>query len=267
MKLSTIINKNQGLKSKIQDKLVSKENSTIKTSQSLSTNLSSNKSEIISLNKNQNISSKDSISIKNDNLDIQGNNLTRIIKTDNTKLIPSNCSSEVSIVNDKIIQGGYRVVQTIQERNQIDCCFRKLGMVVIVVGPELDFKEYTIHKEDKCDNSNWEEVTIYDESVLLTDDYSDLDLEQEIKTQRDLNKVFKQILESLNYVGNVDKHYTHDQFIPASVWEINHNLGKKPSVTITDTAGSVIEGKVTLNNGTKITIEFNFPFSGYAELN
>lgn len=65
----------------------------------------------------------------------------------------------------------------------------------------------------------------------------------------------------------VDKNYIHDQPIPNSIWTINHPLNKKVSVTIIDTSGNVVEGKVTINNGNKVVIEFNFPFSGEAILN
>ena len=65
----------------------------------------------------------------------------------------------------------------------------------------------------------------------------------------------------------IDSNYVHDQAQPSSIWTINHPLNKKPSVTITDTAGTVVEGQVTINDGNKVVIEFNFPFSGEAILN
>ena len=65
----------------------------------------------------------------------------------------------------------------------------------------------------------------------------------------------------------IDANYVHDQAIPKSIWTINHPLNKKVSVTITDTAGTVVEGQVTINDGNKVVIEFNFPFSGEAILN
>lgn len=61
--------------------------------------------------------------------------------------------------------------------------------------------------------------------------------------------------------------YVHDQAQPSSIWTINHPLNKKPSVTITDTAGTVVEGNVIINDNNQIVIEFNFPFSGKAILN
>lgn len=64
-----------------------------------------------------------------------------------------------------------------------------------------------------------------------------------------------------------DKHYVHDQFTPSNIWIIHHPLNKKPSITVTDTAGNVYEGDEKYNNNNQVTITFNFPFSGYAYLN
>ena len=65
-----------------------------------------------------------------------------------------------------------------------------------------------------------------------------------------------------------DKNYIHDQFNPSTVWNITHNLNKKPSVTVVDTAGTVVEGMVDyLGSTSQLKITFNYPFSGYATLN
>lgn len=67
--------------------------------------------------------------------------------------------------------------------------------------------------------------------------------------------------------GGGDKTWTHDQFQPSKIWTIEHPLNKKVSVTIEDSAGSQVLGEVKENTGTKVVIEFNFPFSGFAYLN
>ena len=67
--------------------------------------------------------------------------------------------------------------------------------------------------------------------------------------------------------GGGDRNFVYTQIQPSSVWTIQHNLNKKASVTIVDTAGTVVEGKVTVSNGSQIIIEFNFPFNGEAILN
>jgi len=52
-----------------------------------------------------------------------------------------------------------------------------------------------------------------------------------------------------------------------TVWVINHNLNKKPSVTIVDSADTVVVCAVKYNDENTITIELNAPFKGTAYLN
>lgn len=67
--------------------------------------------------------------------------------------------------------------------------------------------------------------------------------------------------------GGGDRNFIYTQIQPDTIWTVEHPLNKKVSVTVTDTAGTVVEGKVTINNGSKVVIEFNFPFNGEAILN
>lgn len=66
---------------------------------------------------------------------------------------------------------------------------------------------------------------------------------------------------------NKDKNYYHDQAIPSDVWNIIHNLGKKPSVSVLDTAGTEVEGEVRHISINEVKIMFSAAFSGNATLN
>ena len=68
-------------------------------------------------------------------------------------------------IDDSVIKGGYRVVKNIAERNAIDCCHRKLGMKVLVIGEDLSFKEYVL-KSSNCKENVWEEVNLTVEEAL-----------------------------------------------------------------------------------------------------
>jgi hypothetical protein len=61
--------------------------------------------------------------------------------------------------------------------------------------------------------------------------------------------------------------YIHDQAIPANVWEVSHNLGKYPSVSIVDSAGNVVVGEVQYKTNNQIFIYFTSAFGGKAYLN
>lgn len=83
--------------------------------------------------------------------------------------------------------------------------------------------------------------------------------------ESELPEIVEEIIEDLQING--DKHYEHDQAISSNIWTIIHPLNKKPAVSVLDTAGTEVEGRVTINDGLQVVIEFNFPFSGKAILN
>jgi hypothetical protein len=63
-------------------------------------------------------------------------------------------------------------------------------------------------------------------------------------------------------------HLAFNQNTPSSLWTIQHNLGKFPSVTVFDSAKTQIEGDVTHINNNELTINFGAgSFAGVAYLN
>lgn len=61
--------------------------------------------------------------------------------------------------------------------------------------------------------------------------------------------------------------YVHVQAVANTIWEIVHNLGKYPSVTVVDSSGRVVIGEVVYVTNNAITITFSAPFSGSAYMN
>lgn len=59
----------------------------------------------------------------------------------------------------------------------------------------------------------------------------------------------------------------HDQSTASDTWTINHNMGKYPSVSVVDSAGTVCEGTVTYIDSNTVVCHFNGAFSGTAYLN
>lgn len=76
----------------------------------------------------------------------------------------------------------------------------------------------------------------------------------------------KEAMDAITLDGS-DKYFRHDQGVPSSIWHIVHNMGKRPSITVTDTAGTKVEGQVEYISDSEIRITFSAAFSGYAELN
>lgn len=64
-----------------------------------------------------------------------------------------------------------------------------------------------------------------------------------------------------------DKFYKHEQRTPAAVWTITHNLDKMPSVSVVDSAESVVIGEVEYLDNNNLTVTFRAAFSGCAYLN
>ena len=64
-----------------------------------------------------------------------------------------------------------------------------------------------------------------------------------------------------------DQHYTHKQAQAAKVWTIAHNLGKRPAVTVVDSAGTVVIGEVDYLDDNTVRLTFCAAFSGTAYCN
>jgi hypothetical protein len=61
--------------------------------------------------------------------------------------------------------------------------------------------------------------------------------------------------------------FTFTQIVPSATWNITHNLGKFPSITVVDTGDTVITGEYTYINNNQVTLNFSVPFPGKAYLN
>ena len=68
--------------------------------------------------------------------------------------------------------------------------------------------------------------------------------------------------------GNTSNTYTHNQAVVSNTWIIEHNLNKHPSVTVIDSAETVIvPNQITYIDKNTITVSFLSAFSGKAYLN
>lgn len=64
----------------------------------------------------------------------------------------------------------------------------------------------------------------------------------------------------------VTQRHVHTQGAVSATWNITHALGGRPSVTVVDSAGTVVVGEVAYNSDTSVSIYFTSPFSGFAYL-
>ena len=60
-----------------------------------------------------------------------------------------------------------------------------------------------------------------------------------------------------------DITYTHNQSSTSDTWVVNHNLHRFTSVTVVDSADTIVQGSVVYNSNKQLTITF---FSGGSAL-
>lgn len=65
----------------------------------------------------------------------------------------------------------------------------------------------------------------------------------------------------------VDVTYVHIQGVPATTWNVTHNLNKFPSVSIINSIDEVVYGLITYVDANNITLQFSASFSGRAFFN
>src|SRR3954471_12630421 len=66
--------------------------------------------------------------------------------------------------------------------------------------------------------------------------------------------------------GSGDLFYKWDQAAPASIWHVNHGMGKFPTVTVVDSAGHEVRGEVVYIDNNHVNLIFSASFAGTAYL-
>ena len=84
------------------------------------------------------------------------------------------------------------------------------------------------------------------------------------KTTAITPNTLKKVIDEL---GVVDSHFTFEQNIASDIWEINHNLNKKPAIMTVDSADNVVIGEEQYIDNNNVIIRFNSKFKGKAYLN
>lgn len=63
-----------------------------------------------------------------------------------------------------------------------------------------------------------------------------------------------------------DLSYIHNQTTPSDTWTISHGLQFIPSITVVDSAGTVVEGSYLYQSASVVVASFSGAFSGKAYL-
>jgi hypothetical protein len=78
-------------------------------------------------------------------------------------------------------------------------------------------------------------------------------------------KVFVDV--TARVLNGIKNGYVHNQGAASASWNITHNLGKYPSVSVVDSANTKVYGGVVYNSVNQVTLVFSSAFSGKAFLN
>jgi len=131
--------------------------------------------------------------------------------------------------------------------------------------------ESTIIKKEICDwNSKWRAQEAYPtneegkfiapfEVVSVKDEPCNDPLPTETNCIVNLQTI-------VNAANDADT-FVFSQNTASNTWVIVHGLGKFPSVTVVDSANSVVVGSVAYDSPNQVTITFEATFSGKAYLN
>lgn len=96
------------------------------------------------------------------------------------------------------------------------------------------------------------------------------------QNERNINLSFQKMEQCASLSGketqvittlNSDKTFVYTQMVASESWDIVHDLDKYPSVTIVDSANSIVVGEVSYINKNELIVNFSGAFSGKAYLN
>jgi hypothetical protein len=88
----------------------------------------------------------------------------------------------------------------------------------------------------------------------------------DMRLENGFMKTNDNILVSSSYKA-LTANYTHSQLVASQTWTIQHNLNKRPSVTVVDDGDNVVFADVQYINENSLTITFAGAISGKAYLN
>lgn len=109
-------------------------------------------------------------------------------------------------------------------------------------------------------------------SSVATSKATDGYINTKIGGQENIDPGIISSIQDRNVVGAINKlyknrTYIHNQISPESEWVIEHELNKRPSVTITTEDNEMVLGEVLYPSAHRVVVRFSTEFSGTAYLN
>ena len=121
---------------------------------------------------------------------------------------------------------------------------------------------------DTTDEDIADAIEAHNESEEAHPDIRALISQMEIPSQEGQEgKVLGTDGSTLQWVDISSTTYIHNQALASNTWTIQHNQNNYPSVSVVDSAGTVVRGKVDYIDEDTVQITFNGEFKGKAYLN
>lgn len=147
---------------------------------------------------------------------------------------------------------------------------------------QADFSiKLTPEKVSQLENDlNYQTQEQVNEAIQAESDVINARIDDEVETLNDrIDDIEQSSITEIIGEGNISatqsghtvtinsKTYVYEQGIASNTWEIEHNLGKYPSVTIVDSAGTIFTASVEYNSENICTVYINGATKGKAYLN
>lgn len=110
------------------------------------------------------------------------------------------------------------------------------------------------------------EVTIADRQPINVSVANEQPISVSVVDGQPIDVQLADVVEVNYYSGGADKNY-EQPFVDQTVLNITHNLHKKPSITVIDTASDEVQGSYEYVDNNNVKITFSTTFSGTITLN
>ena len=112
----------------------------------------------------------------------------------------------------------------------------------------------------------WKTIPYSDEVAEAIHTHAGADITSPVANATDADMVDGQHASAFAPASHIH-NYVHTQMVASDTWTINHDMNKKPSVTVIDSAGTYVMGDMEYPSNSQVVLRFSHPFAGTATLN
>ena len=134
--------------------------------------------------------------------------------------------------------------------------------IEIRTGEQIDIEIDSSTEQIDLDISTPVEINIDIDDKIKVQDYEKLSNLPKINGHTVIGKKTP-----ADYGIKEDAYFVFTQQTPSDLWFVQHNLGKKPAITVSDSAGTIVIGSYRYLDDNNVILQFEGAFSGKAYFN